>query len=190
MALPISDNTNTACTNGAGTTTNLWDAVNNTPPTGVVSASETATTNIKYPASATENYIANLETYSTLGIVSGDTVLAVQSVVQHGEDIVTGTKNLQNVGALTNPTVGGASVVAGADAGAHGTSPSLWTTTRGTLTTSPSVTLGTSPTIQASRISEARVACIDFMGMVVAWTPGAVVANPPYVNPMPPLLAQ
>jgi hypothetical protein len=26
--------------------------------------------------------------------------------------------------------------------------------------------------------------------MVVAWTPGAVVANPPYVNPMPPLLAQ
>jgi hypothetical protein len=192
LALPISDNTRTAVVTGDGAgTTNLWDAVNNTPPTGVVSASETATTNIEYPASATEDYIANLETYTTLGVASGDTVLAVRSIVQHGEDIATGTKNFQNLGALTNPTVAGVSVTAGTDAGAHGASPTLWTTTFGTLTASPSVTLGTSPTIRTSRISEARVACIDFMGMLVAWTPAAVVAaNPPYVNPMPQLLAQ
>jgi len=78
IALPISDNTRTAVTTGNGGTTNLWDAVNNTPPTGVVSASETATTNIEYPASLTEDYIANLETYTTLGISASDTVLAVQ----------------------------------------------------------------------------------------------------------------
>jgi hypothetical protein len=172
-ALPISDNTRTNVTAGAGGTTNLWDAVNNTPPAGVASASETNTSNIEYPASLTESYIANLETYTTLGIGASDTVLAVRSIVRHGEDIATGTKNLQNVGALTNPTVGGSSVTAGSDGGAHGAEIGLWVSTFGTLTTSPSVTLGTSPTIRTSRISEARVACIDFMGMLVAWTPAA-----------------
>jgi hypothetical protein len=188
-ALPISDNTRTAVTGGAGGTTNLWDAVNNTPPAGVASASETDTTNIEYPASLTEDYIANLETYTTLGIGASDTVLAVQSIVRHGEDIATGTKNLQNVGALTNPTVGGSSVTAGSDGGAHGAEVGLWVSTFGTLTTSPSVTLGTSPTIRTSRISESRVACIDFMGMLVAWTPVAAAARIPYSSPYPQLLA-
>lgn len=187
IALPISDNTVTGVTDGNGGTTNLWDCVNNTPPAGVASANEAAnpTANIRYPASTTENYIADLETYTMLGINSGDTVLAVRSIVRHGEDIATGTKNLQNVGALTNPTVGGSSVTAGGDGGAHGAETGLWVTTFGTLTTSPSVTLGTSPTIRTSRTSESRVACIDFMGMLVAWTPvTAAVASllPPHRN--------
>jgi hypothetical protein len=192
IALPISDNTRTAVTGGAGGTTNLWDAINNTPPAGVASASETDTTNIKYPASLTEDYLANLETYTTLGIGASDTVLAVQSIVRHGEDIITGTKTLQNVGALTNPTVAGANITAGSDGGAHAaeSGANFWVTSFGTVTTSPSVTLGTSPTIRASRISEARVACVDFMGMNVAWTPAAAVEQVPYVNPMPQLLAQ
>jgi hypothetical protein len=188
-ALPISDNTRTGTTAGAGGTTNLWEAINNTPPAGVASASETDTTNIEYPASTTCDYLANLETYTTLGIAASDTVLAVQSIVRHGEDIATGSKNLQNVGALTNPTVSGASVVAGSDGGAHGAEVGLWVTTFGTLTTAPSVTLGTSPTIRTSRTSETRVACIDFMGMLVAWTPVAAVDRVPYSSPYPQLLA-
>ena len=171
LALPISDNTRTGVTGGAGGTTNLWDAVNNTPPAGVASASETDLTNIRYPASTTEDYIANLETYTTLGIATGDTVLAVRSIVRHGEDIATGTKTMQNCGALTNPTVAGIAETFGADAGAHLAETGNWINTFGTLTTSPSVTLGTSPTIRASRVAEARVGCIDFMAMAVAWTP-------------------
>jgi hypothetical protein len=192
IALPISDNTVTGVTDANGATTNLWQAVDNTPPAGVASASEAANpkASIKYPASTTENYLANLETYTTLGIAAADTVLAVQTLVRHGEDIVTGTKNLQNVGALTNPTVAGVSVTAGSDGGAHGAEAGLWVTTFGTLTTSPSVTLGTSPTIRTSRVSEARVACLDFMGMNVAWTPAAAAERVPYVNPMPQFLAQ
>jgi len=194
IALPISDNTVTGVTDANGATTNLWQAVDNTPPAGVASANEAANpkASIKYPASVTEDYLANLETYTTLGIASGDTVLAVQSIVRHGEDITTGTKNLQNVGALTNPTVAGASVTAGSDGGAHAaeSGANFWVTTFGTVTTSPSVTLGTSPTIRTSRVSESRVACIDFMGMNVAWTPGAAAEQVPYVNPMPQLLAQ
>jgi hypothetical protein len=193
LALPISDNTVTGVTDNNGVTTNIFDCVDNTPPAGVASANEAANpkAGMHFPASVTCDYLANLETYTTLGIASGDTVLAVQGIVRHGEDIATGTKNLQNVAALTNPTVAGSSVTAGSDGGAHGAEVGLWVTTFGTVTTSPTVTLGTSPTIRTSRISQARVACVDFMGMLVAWTPAAVVAgNPPYVNPMPQLLAQ
>ena len=191
MALPISDNTVTGVTDNNGVTTNIFDCVDNTPPAGVASANEAANpkAGMHFPASVTCNYLANLETYTTLGIGASDTVLAVQSIVRHGEDIATGTKNLQNVGALTNPTVAGASVTAGSDGGAHGAEAGLWVTTFGTLTTSPSVTLGTSPTIRTSRTSETRVACLDFMGMVVAWTPAAAAERVPFYRPMTQLLA-
>lgn len=188
-AYPISDNTVTGVTAGAGGTTNLWDAVNNVPAAGVASASETNTTNIEFPASTTCNYLANLETYSDLGINQGDTVLAVRSFVRHGEDVATGTKNIQDVGALTNPTVSGVSTTAGGDAGAHGadTDAGLWSIVQGTLTTTPSVTLGTSPTIRTSRVSQSRVACIDLMCMTVAWTPSTT--RVPRLTPYPQMLA-
>jgi hypothetical protein len=188
LALPISDNTVTGVTDNNGVTTNIWQCVSNTPPAGVASANEAANPKkgMHFTASVTDNYLANLSTYTTLGVGASDTVLAVQSFVSTGEDIVTGTKNLQNVGALTNPTVAGVSVTAGADLGAHGAEVGLWAMTVGTLTTSPSVTLGTSPTIRTSRISETRLACVDFMGMYVAWTPAAVVAG----NPRPALQAR
>jgi hypothetical protein len=191
-AFPISDNTVTGVTDNNGVTTNIWQCVSNAPPGGVASANEAANAKkgMHFTASVTDNYIANLETYTTLGVGASDTVLAVQSLVRQGEDIATGTKTMQNVGALTNPTVAGATITVGGDAGAHGAEAGLWVTTVGTLTTSPSVTVGSSPTIRASRVSESRLACVDFMGMVVAWTPAAVVANPSYTSPYPPLLAQ
>ena len=117
-------------------------------------------------------------------------MLAVQSIVRHGEDIATGTKTAQNCGALTNPTVAGANITFGNDGGAHGAEAGLWVTAYGTVTTSPSVTLGTSPTIRTSRVSEARVGCIDFMAMAVAWTPAAAAARTIKLNQYPQLLAQ
>jgi hypothetical protein len=184
LALPISDNTVTGVTDNNGVTTNIWQCVSNTPPAGVASANEAANPKkgMHFTASTTDNYIANLTTYTTLGVGASDTVLAVQGIVRHGEDIATGTKNLQNVAALTNPTVAGSSVTAGLDLGAHGAETGLWQTTFGTMTTSPSVTLGSSPTIRTSRTSESRLACVDFMGMYVAWTPAAAAAHslPPY----------
>jgi hypothetical protein len=190
IALPISDNTRTNVTGGAGGTTNLWDAVNNTPPAGVASASETNTTNIEFPASLTESYIANLETYTTLGIASGDTVIATRGIIRHGEDIATGTKNGTYVG-TTNPTqTDNTAFTFGNDGGAHGAETGLWVTLNGTIVASPSVTLGTSPTIQVDRASQTRVGCIDFMGMLVAWTPAAAADRVPYSTSMPQLVAQ
>src|SRR5213079_3376565 len=40
---PTSDNQIGSWTGGAGGTTNLWDAVNNTPPVGITGGSNTAT---------------------------------------------------------------------------------------------------------------------------------------------------
>lgn len=193
LLLPISDNTVTGVTDANGATTNLWQAVDNTPPVGVASANEAANpkASIKFPASATETYTANLETYSTAGILSGDTVLAVQSLIRHGEDIATGTKN-GTLGAVSNPTISDSlAFTFGTDGGAHGAETAgLWITKRGTLTLSPSVTLGTSPTLTITRASESRVGCVDLMGLYVAWTPAAVVDRVPYFTPMPQLIAQ
>jgi len=190
IAFPISDSTRTAVTAGAGGTTNLWDAVNNTPPAGVASASETNTSNIKFPASVSGTYAANLETYTTLGIGASDTFLGVQSVFRHGEDIATGTKTC-NLPTVTNPTFNDAGTFTfGNDAGAHAAEVGLWVTVLSTFRVGGTdITLGSSPVIRFDRVSEARVGCIDFMGLLVAWTPAAV-AQVPYVNPMPPLLAQ
>jgi hypothetical protein len=192
LALPISDNTVTGVTDNNGVATNIWQCVSNIPPAGVASANEAANPKkgMHFPASTTCNYLANLETYTTLGVGASDTVLAVQSIVRQGEDVATGTKNLQNIGALTNPTVAGVSATAGGDFGAHGAEVGLWLTTLGTVTANPTVTLGTSPTIRTSRISESRLACADFMAMYVAWTPAAVAANPPHTDTYPQLLAQ
>lgn len=185
-ALPISDNSRTAVTTNSGGTTNLWDCVNNTPPAGVASANEAAAgaVSILFPASATESYAPNLETYTTLGITAADTILAVQSVIRHGEDVATGTKN-GTLGAVTNPTISDSlAFTFGDDSGAHGAEAGLWVTKFGTLTTSPSVTLGTSPTLTVSRASESRVGCIDYMGLLVAWTPSTAAHVPrnPVVN--------
>jgi hypothetical protein len=172
LLLPISDNgTHTGWQAGAGGTTNLWQGVDNVPPAGLASASETNTSNIENTGTA-GTYTANLQTYTTGGVGASDTVLAVQSLIRHGEDIITGTKT-GTVGAATNPTITGVGITFGSDLGAHGADPgsTFWVTQPGTLTTSPSVTLGTSPTLAAVRPSESRTACIDFMGLLVAWTP-------------------
>ncbi len=187
LLVPISDNANTGdvlwrlgdatAMGGAG-----WAAIDNIPPAGVASANETATTNIEHPGnSSTGNciYTANLTTYTDAGVLSGDTVLAVQPLTRHGEDITTGTKTI-TTNAMTNPTVIGAQHNAGDDVGAHGAESGNWQTRviAAQLVTSPSVTLGTSPTIAVNRGgTETRVVCIDFMGAYVAWTPQAAAPH-------------
>lgn len=54
---------------GAGATTNLWDAVDNTPPVGVVLASATNTSQVKNSAKDTVGvYTAACQTYSASGV--------------------------------------------------------------------------------------------------------------------------
>jgi hypothetical protein len=183
---PISDNARGAnwfCGNGVQTTA-LWDAVNNIPPAGVASASETVTTNIEHSGGATNAYDANLETYTTAGVASGDTVLMVKPYIRHGEDIATGTKVLN--GTLVSNPAGSTSANfnAGNDGGAHGADPTGWVTNALPQVNNPSPTLGTSPVLRVNRPETAsRVACVDFMGAYVVWQPappptGSLVSMP------------
>jgi hypothetical protein len=178
LLLPISDSIRDALwTGGAGGTSNLFEAVNNTPPTGT--ASETDSTQIEHAGGAggtTDDYEATMTTYSTAGLVSGDTVTVVQLLVAHGEDINTGTKVLSSE-VLSNPAIASSgNFNAGNDAGALATYPSTWTIHRGTIAYAPSVTLGTSPVMRVRRPETAnRVASVCFMGMLVEYAPPGVV---------------
>jgi len=187
LLLPISDNARaTLWTGGTGGTTNLWDAVNNTPPVGT--ATETDTTQIEHAGGAagtTDAYDANMTTYTTAGVNTGDTVLAVQGTVSWGEDSATGTKLLGFSG-VSNPSWTGlasADVSFGHGSAALGTwaaGADGWNENRSAVSNSPSVTLGTSPVMRVVRPETAtRVASVCYMAMHVAWTPAAVVAEDP-----------
>jgi len=185
LLLPISDNyRDTLWTGGSGGTTNLYDAVNNCPPVG--SATESNTTQIEHAGGAAatgDQYHANLTTYTNAGVGASDTVIALQGVVVWGEDVATGTKML-SWGAVSNPGttigVGSTDVSTGHGSGAVGTystGTDYWNESRSVVKTlglviDTDITLGTSPVMRVSRPETAsRVASVCFMGMHVAWTP-------------------
>lgn len=176
LLLPISDNArDTLWTGGSGGTTNLFDAVDNTPPTGT--ATETNTTQIEHAGGAagtTDRYDANMTTYATAGIASGDTINAIYFIEVDGEDIATGSK-LLNFEVLSNPAIASpGDVTAGDNVGALATYPLNWVARRSSPVYNPSVTVGTSPVMRVRRPETAsRVASVCFMGMYVDYTPSA-----------------
>lgn len=165
-------------TAGTSGTTNLWDAVDNLPPTGKVSP-QTTTSAITHAGSGAgnEDYDASLPSYSSLAAAS---VTAVQMLAYHGEDISTGTKTLQF--AIKSNPAGAFSTAesAGGDVGAVGAWPTNWTLSAITIIESPSVVLGTSPVISVRRNStESRLADVCFMGMWVEYIPPAAAVDRP-----------
>ena len=172
LLLPISDNSRTDWTAGAGGTSNLYEAINNTPPAGLASASETNTSNIECASKTTNSYAVNLTTYTDGGIGASDTIKFVLGLLSHGEDISTGTKNVTI--SVSNPTISGVGIVLGGDAGAHGPYADVltkWATSDNDLSASdPSVTKGSSPVITLTKTDgTTRVACFDFVGLVVVY---------------------
>ncbi len=189
LLLPISDNARAAKwvagSNATTATTNLWEGVNNTPPVGTASSNAvTAAISHTGGGAGNEDYDANMTTYSTAGINSFDTVNAIQAVFAHGEDISTGTKTL-TFGVKSNPAGSfETNFSAGGDSGACGTWPTTWTLTRGTVISTPSVTVGSSPVMTARRPStDTRSADVCFMGMYVDYTAGVAPTQDP-VDPM------
>jgi hypothetical protein len=178
--LPTSDNQRGSWTGGSGGTTNLFEAVNNTPPAGT--ASESNTTQIESadssPDNATDEYRVNLATYTSAGIVASDTLRLVQMVVDHGEDAATGTKTGSFL-ILSNPAQGVADTFTfGEDVGALGTWPTNWRPKWGTAQLSPSVTLGTAPVLRLRKVTASTaVGSVDFMGLMVEYQPAAATAG-------------
>lgn len=163
---PISDNNVTNWTGGIGGTSNLYEAVNNTPPIGT--SVETDSTQIESASnSGTASYSANLETYTTGGIVSTNTIRLIHPLVDHGEDSATGTKT-GSFELTSNPTSSATTFTFGNNVGALGIWSSNWRTARGAIAYAPSVTLGSSPVLKVTKTDTTTgVASVDFMGAYV-----------------------
>lgn len=182
LLLPISDNArDTLWTGGVGGTTNLFDAVNNTPPLGI--ATETNLSQIEHAGNAagtTDRYDANMTAYSSLGITPKHRITCMLILAADGEDIATGSK-LLNYELLSNPVIASSgNVIAGNNPGALGTYITNWAIHGGTMIYNPSVALAASPVMRVRRPETAtRVASVCFMGVYLEFTDVAplVLAN-------------
>jgi hypothetical protein len=179
LMLPISDNNRGAWVAGLGSTTNLFDGVNNTPPVGVAEASATNTSQIKNrSATNPTNCDLNLDTYTNAGVTG--TVNAIRVCEVDGEDPATGTK-AGTCSMVSNPAIGpSASFNFGDDAGLQGTYVGLWKTHQ-VISDAPTVTLGTAPVIRITCTSGAttgRSASCCFLGAYVAYTPPSLAPPP------------
>lgn len=123
--LPTADAQRGSWTGGSGGTTNLWDAINNVPPAGT--ATETNTTQIESADSSgdnsTDEYRATTQTIASV-VGTGASVLAMSCGCFHGEDVATGTKTGSI--ALTSPTISATTFTFGQDLAALGTYPDYW----------------------------------------------------------------
>jgi hypothetical protein len=159
-------------TNGGGGTTSIFEGVNNIPPTGA--AASTNGIKIKNAASGGNlDYTPTMQTYLAAGIPVGSRINAVMAICNDGEEVATATK-AGGVWVASNPAqgAGGNSFDYGDDGGALGTFPTGWKTHVGPVTSNPSVTLSTAPTMTVRKTtSTTRVVDVDFMGIYVDYSP-------------------
>ena len=185
LLVPTADSArSTGWKTGAAGTTSLFAAVDNTPPTGVADPG-TATSQIRNGvAEANGSYDATLTTYTAAGIVTGSTVLGVRPIVAVAAPVAT-TPKQGTVGVVSNPAIANIALEAGNgtagafwNAVAAGTFPTGWKLSRGTLTLSPTVTLGTAPVMRITQVtSNTQTADVAFMGLLVAWSPPTSVQH-------------
>jgi hypothetical protein len=173
---PASDNARGNWTAGGAGTTNLWEAVNNTPPVGILPAAGVGATvqiqnNIN---SANAHGDFNLTDYTTAGVGSGDTVTAVQTIVAVGNSSTTGTDAISTA-MVSNPAIATTGEIS-ADI-VSGTYPASWNRGVGTMTENPSVTLGTQPVMRITKVDgSTRFNACCLMVLVVGVSPGAPAA--------------
>ncbi len=186
LMCPISDNARGAWTAGAGGTTNLFAAVDNTPPVGVAQASATDSSQIKNLTTTNPtSYDGNLATYSAAGIGASDTINSIIVWDADGEDPATGTKT-GACSMVSNPAIAEPTAFNfGNDSGAQGTYLNLWTWHSTAVSQAPSVTISSAPVIRMRCISgatAARAASCCFLGAYVDYTP-AVPTRDTFANP-------
>jgi hypothetical protein len=182
--LPTSDNTRGLWTGGAGGTTNLFDALNNTPPVGAV-APGTNTSQISANAVATTG-VFDTQSYLAAGATAGHTAICCAVVACTGEQVATGTKSgSANIDTAVNnsPTATTGSLAYGLDIGAEGAWPTLWRWWASPFTayaSQPTLSSGARLNIVTTTVS--RVADCCFLGLLVEMQPAAVTAVIPDVG--------
>jgi hypothetical protein len=170
---PVSDNARGAnWTGGAGGTTNLFDAIDNTPPVGATFNGTNTSQIINAASDTTGNYDANLTDYLTAGIRAADTITLVQPLWALGCSSATATNMARLL--VSNPQSNGGTESTQSTGSIAGTYGSAWRQPSNISHTvySPSVTLGTQPVIRlGKRTATTRVVGACFMGAYVEYIP-------------------
>ena len=181
LCKPVSDVQDGSWTAGAGGTGDLSLAITNTPPVG--SATPTNTSQIRNTDAsgdnATDEYRANLTTYSNAGIVAADTITLLHPVINDGQEVATGTKT-GSFGLQSNPSQTYLAFTYCDDVGASGTFPTNWRWHRGTVEYAPSVTLASNPVMAVRKTDTGtRMAWVDGLFMYVEYVPFAGIPRHP-----------
>lgn len=180
---PTSDSSRTGFTGGGGGTTNLFDAVNNYPPTGVASTGTNASQIGSANSNTTDNYQANMGAYTTAlgsgggGMAAIDTVTLVHALAR-GSNSTTTARTI-GVSGVSNPVITEGTQNLGTTAA--GTEPTGWSSRSSpTIAYAPSVTLGTSPVVQVRKATAStnNMMC-DLMGLIVEYVAGVAATSVP-----------
>jgi len=155
-------------TNGADTTSHLWMPVRNVPAEGKSSASATNMSQIKNGShGSNQDYKPTVQSYLDAGIPAGSTVNAVMAISNDGQESSKGSAKTGGVWIDSNPSQAiGYSFDFGDASGVVGTFPAGWSSHFGPVTSQPSVTLSTGPTVAVRKASGSNVD-VDFLGVYV-----------------------
>lgn len=172
---PVSDNQVGSWTGGAGGGSNLFDALDNKPPVGVATGSETNTSQIKTTQSnqsSSQEYRANLTSFANGGIGVSDSITLIHPVLWHAEG-ATGNTKTGSFGGVSNPAWTYDTFTFGDDQGAAGTWNAQWRPVLGSVQYAPTVTLSSNPIVAinnttASGTDEVNVCA---MGLYVEYIP-------------------
>lgn len=168
LCRPVADGTSAATwTGGAGSTTNRWNGVDNTPPQGVSLGSATNGTQIKNEANTdVALYRANCQTPTAAGAPVGSSVRAVRAVAAVGFSgggtigLLATTPSLAEVQANRNDLG-----IGGADAGIY---PSGWGILQTPFDNSATLGLGATPVVLlAKRAANTNAVMASFAGLLV-----------------------
>lgn len=179
-SFPKADSARVNWTAGGAGTTNLYDAVNNTPPVGVLPAAGVAATAQIQNAVATAGsaYDATMQTYTEIGIGAADTITAIIPVLEIGSSSTTGADTLTH-SVVSNPAIAGTAGSCDIVSGAY---PTSWNRSQGVVSENPTVVKGTSPVMRIAKdIAIARINACCLMALSVAVSPaGAGGFSQPY----------
>lgn len=179
MLKPVSDKARTGFTGGAGGTTNLFDAVNNTPPIGAAVGSGTDASQVKDANNnSTDSFEVNLGAYSASvasgggGLLPADFIALIAGYVRGGQNSAT-ARGL-GLTLVSNPAA--AEVTGSLNSETAAAEPTGWRTITNilaTVTYAPTVEKGVQPVVKIRKSAATTDAVMaDLVGLLVEYEPG------------------
>lgn len=169
------------------TATNLFDVINQYPPPGNTSNSNSIGGHLENAvSSAADNYDANCYPYND-AVPAGETILAVQAICNDAQGVSTGSPKAGALLISANPAQAEQSFDFGLPNGSAGSTSALamgtfqagWGTHLGVVTENPVVNRAVGPTVRVGkRTATTREVDIDSLGVYVMYTVTSGLTRP------------